>query len=66
MKQADVRVGEQYRCYVSGVLSKVEVVERTFVMNHGRRRKTMTRFIVRRVDNGRTLPVARTAAALRK
>jgi len=60
MKQADVKVGEVVLTKVGVSLVKVRIIK---TYNYGS--DTRTRFFVMRLDNGKTLPKARTAAALR-
>ncbi|UCG11852.1 MAG: hypothetical protein JSU72_15220 [Deltaproteobacteria bacterium] len=64
MKQADVQVGGIYRCYVSGALIRVEVLEKVKERGFGSRRNK-TRFRVKNVATGKELPKFRSAAALR-
>lgn len=62
MKQKDVQISGEYMTLIGAELIKVRVIsDREFSRGRG----TCIRFVVRRVDNGKVLPKARTAAALR-
>lgn len=63
MKQAEVKVGAEYLTMVGDRLQRVKVL-RAEDWHHGRSGEYRTRFRVQTTD-GRVLPKARTAAALR-
>ncbi len=68
MKQSDVRVGGVYLCYVSGVLTKVEVVSEQRVESYTRK-TVQTRYRIRVAEVGKVrmpLPKLRPASALRE
>jgi hypothetical protein len=64
MKQADIKIGSTYMCYIGTSLAHVVVTGRVegYVIAG---RRVSDRFTVRRVGEDKDLPKARTAAALR-
>lgn len=64
MKQSSVAIGAIYLTRVSGELVEVRV-ELVTTMFLRLNRRSVTRYRLRRVDNGTTLPKLRSAAALR-
>jgi len=63
MKQSQIQIGRHYECKVSGRLVIVKAARRVDVLRGSQYR---TKFICRRVDNGRELPKARSAASFRR
>jgi len=61
MKQADIKIGSVVLTKVGTELVEVRVDSCPLATNFDKR----TRYVVSRLDNGKTLPKARTAAALR-
>jgi hypothetical protein len=59
MKQVDVKIGEVVLAKIGVAFVRVRVLS---TINYGS--DTRTRFVVARLDTGKTLPKARTAAAL--
>ena len=64
MRQAEIHVGGHYECRVSGKIVAVRVARRVErITSRGQNR---TKFLVRRLDNGRKLPKPRSAASFRR
>jgi hypothetical protein len=67
VKQSEVKIGDRVATRVYGELVLVQVV-RTHsktIVSRGGVEKRYTRYIMKRVDNGATLPKAQPASALR-
>lgn len=64
MKQSEIQIGGVYLTYIGEELAPVEVIS---IKTSGNlfSKRTLTRYVVRRVGESKPLPKARSAAALR-